>query len=87
MKLFNKKKEQAPLTPTEQIAAAQARVAQSLDVFRKAEEDVVQAQEELQTVIENAQTEITAQTEIINNAQAELNYNMNIHKKLSEFRG
>lgn len=82
-----KKKTTQPLTAVEKIQAAQARVAQSIDVFKKAEEDVIEAQNELAAVIESAQAEIETQTAIIEQAEAEFNYNEKVRTKLSEFRG
>lgn len=84
---FIGKDKKASLTPEEKIVAAQTRVAQSMDVFRKAEEDVKAAQHELAIVIANAKEEIEAQTKIIEKAEAEFNYNEKIGAKLSEFRG
>lgn len=82
------KSKQAPvLTAEEKIVAAQARVAQSMNVFRKAEEDVKEAQEELAKVIMDARAEIDKQTAIIEKAQSEFDYNDKVRLKLSEFSG
>ena len=82
-----KKNKVAELTAIEKIEAAQVRVAQSMEIFRKAEQDVLSAQDDLAAVIESAQSEIATQTEIIKQAESELAYNDRIRQRLSEIQG